>query len=120
MLTSPGAGHIFESFRCGVQKQTVKNRINKITTALNDGWVEQHVYLPSVREWLDTNNIPNDILVMRPKGCREADWVVKYDLFKEYVEPHYSVLGIFDDRQQVVDMWRKMGLTCFQVAEGDF
>ena len=27
---------------------------------------------------------------------------------------------IFDDRQSVVDMWRARGLTCFQVAEGDF
>ena len=27
---------------------------------------------------------------------------------------------VFDDRNQVVDMWRKNGLTCFQVADGDF
>ena len=26
----------------------------------------------------------------------------------------------FDDRQQVVDMWRERGLTVAQVAEGDF
>jgi hypothetical protein len=25
-----------------------------------------------------------------------------------------------DDRQKVVDMWRAEGLTCFQVAPGDF
>ena len=29
-------------------------------------------------------------------------------------------LIIFDDRQSVVDMWRSRGLTCFQVAKGDF
>ena len=27
---------------------------------------------------------------------------------------------VFDDRNQVVDMWRKNGLTCFQVADGNF
>jgi len=27
---------------------------------------------------------------------------------------------VFDDRQQVVDMWRQNGLTCFQVADGNF
>ena len=27
---------------------------------------------------------------------------------------------LFDDRQQVVRMWRALGLTVFQVAEGDF
>ncbi len=27
---------------------------------------------------------------------------------------------VFDDRQQVVDMWRQNGLPTFQVADGDF
>ena len=31
-----------------------------------------------------------------------------------------DVFAVFDDRQQVVDMWRKNGLTTFQVADGDF
>ena len=31
-----------------------------------------------------------------------------------------DVFAVFDDRQQVVDMWRANGLTCFQVADGDF
>ena len=28
--------------------------------------------------------------------------------------------GVFDDRVQVVQMWRALGLTVFQVADGDF
>jgi hypothetical protein len=31
-----------------------------------------------------------------------------------------KVAMVFDDRNQVVDMWRSNGLTCFQVAKGDF
>ena len=31
-----------------------------------------------------------------------------------------DIFAVFDDRQQVVDMWRKNGLTCFQVADGNF
>ncbi len=31
-----------------------------------------------------------------------------------------NVFAVFDDRNQVVDMWRKNGLTVFQVADGDF
>ena len=31
-----------------------------------------------------------------------------------------DVFAVFDDRNQVVDMWRKNGLTTFQVADGDF
>ena len=31
-----------------------------------------------------------------------------------------NVLGVFEDRDRVVKMWRDLGITCFQVAEGDF
>ena len=31
-----------------------------------------------------------------------------------------DVFAVFDDRNQVVDMWRSNGLTTFQVADGDF
>ena len=31
-----------------------------------------------------------------------------------------NVLCTFDDRKKVVDMWRNNGITCFQVADGDF
>ena len=31
-----------------------------------------------------------------------------------------DIFAVFDDRQQVVDMWRDNGLTVFQVAQGDF
>ena len=31
-----------------------------------------------------------------------------------------QVLCVFDDRDKVVQMWRDMGLTCMQVAPGNF
>jgi hypothetical protein len=33
---------------------------------------------------------------------------------------HWRIIGVFDDRRQVVRMWRALGLTVFQVAEGYF
>lgn len=30
------------------------------------------------------------------------------------------LVAVFDDRARVVRMWRKAGITCFQVAPGDF
>lgn len=30
------------------------------------------------------------------------------------------LVAVFDDRQKVVDMWRRNGVACFQVAPGDF
>lgn len=59
-------------------------------------------------------------LHMRPAGDMRPDWVVKAELFDAHVRGHYDVRAVWDDRDQVVRMWRAMGVTCFQVAEGAF
>lgn len=60
-------------------------------------------------------------LVMRPKGDSRRDSIVKNELFWGHVAPHYNVIGVLDDRDQVVQMWREvLGLTCIQVAPGNF
>ena len=73
----------------------------------------------ATKDWLDKHNVNYDILHMRPQGLLykpdndlKQDWlnVIKKD----------RVAMVFDDRNQVVDMWRKNGLTTFQVADGDF
>lgn len=70
--------------------------------------------------WLLEQYVPFDELHMRADGDNRVDWKVKYDLFNEHIRDKYDVAGAFDDRNQVVTLWRKMGITCFQVAEGDF
>jgi hypothetical protein len=68
--------------------------------------------------WLSAAHVPYWALLMRPAGDFTPDeelkrqWIAKYDLSE--------ILCVFDDRQKVVDMWRELGLTCFQVAPGDF
>ena len=42
------------------------------------------------------------------------------ELYEQHVKDHYDVLCVFDDRNQVVDMWREIGLKCLQVQPGDF
>jgi predicted kinase len=70
--------------------------------------------------WLDTHEIPYSGLFMRAEGDGRKDSIIKNELFRAHVEPSYHALGVFDDRNQVVDMWRQIGLKCFQVQEGDF
>jgi hypothetical protein len=48
------------------------------------------------------------------------DAVIKQELFDKYVAGKYNVLFVLDDRNQVVDFWRSIGLTCFQVNYGNF
>lgn len=71
-------------------------------------------------KWLDEHNVYYHKLVMRPQGDTRKDNIVKVELFRQHVAPNYYVRGCFDDRNQVVEMWRTIGLTCYQVCEGNF
>lgn len=59
-------------------------------------------------------------LFMRKTGDSRKDSIVKEEIYRKYIENKYNVAVVFDDRNQVVDMWRSLGLTVFQVADGDF
>jgi len=59
-------------------------------------------------------------LFMRETGDNRPDDVVKEEIYRTKIEPNYDVFLVLDDRDKVVKMWRKLGLTCFQVQEGNF
>ncbi len=68
--------------------------------------------------WLADHAVEFTALHMRPEGDRRIDALVKYEMFKEKVEPNYNVLGVFDDRPQVLRMWRTIGVPTFNVGDG--
>lgn len=71
--------------------------------------------------WLRAHVVPDfDGLFMRHVGDFRKDSIVKAELFDAHVRDSYDVTCVLDDRKQVVDMWRAMGLTVLQVAEGNF
>lgn len=72
------------------------------------------------REWLDTHlGVPYE-LYMRAEGDQRKDNIVKRELFDAHVRNRFNVQFVLDDRNQVVEMWRSLGLRCLQVAPGDF
>ncbi len=76
---------------------------------------------PETEAWLREHYaLTYEGLFMRAAGDGRKDWVVKGELFDAHVRGRYDVRGVFDDRNQVVGMWRSIGLTVFQVAPGDF
>ena len=70
-------------------------------------------------DWLSKHNVRYDHLVMRPQNLL---YMADNDLKQSWLDTigKDNVAMVFDDRNQVVDMWRQNGLTTFQVAEGDF
>jgi predicted kinase len=59
-------------------------------------------------------------LFMREAGDNRKDAVVKREIYEREIQGKYNVLFALDDRSRIVDLWRSLGLTCLQVAEGDF
>jgi predicted kinase len=71
-------------------------------------------------QWLKRYEVPYEALFMRPAGDSRKDAIVKRELFDRHVAQRWAVRGVIDDRRQVVEMWRALGLMCAQVAPGDF
>ena len=70
--------------------------------------------------WLRKNGIPFNQLHMRKENDNRKDSIIKEELYNDYVRNKFFVSVVIDDRKQVVDMWRRIGLTCLQVDKGDF
>jgi len=71
--------------------------------------------------WLKINEIPYEQLFMRKTGDHRKDFIIKEEIYHQYIEQEYDVRYVLDDRKQVVEIWRdKLQLCCLQVAFGDF
>jgi FMN phosphatase YigB (HAD superfamily) len=70
--------------------------------------------------WLKTHHIHGRLQMRksrdyRPDDILKAEWIDSMTL-----EERSRLIAIFDDRDRVVAMWRAKGVTCFQVAPGNF
>ena len=109
---------------------SIEDTVNPVTLEIARRFAETHtvILLSSRLEqfravtelWMQFHHIPPWTLIMRQDGDSREDNVVKRELYLSKIEPMYDVLFVLDDRTRVVNMWRSLGLTCLQVAEGDF
>ena len=78
-------------------------------------------YRDHTKMWLTGHNITHySELFMRTTGDRRKDFIIKSEMYNKNIKDKYDVLFVLEDRDQVVKMWREVGLTCLQVAYGDF
>jgi predicted kinase len=75
-------------------------------------WLEKH-------NW-EINEDSRNLLLMRKTGDHRKDSIIKREIFDREIRGKYHVDFVLDDRNQVVHMWRDIGLTCLQVADGNF
>ena len=70
-------------------------------------------------KWMKENlmGCPSPYLFMRAEGDFRHDTEVKPELVADFID---QILLVFEDRTSMVDKWRELGITCCQVANGDF
>ena len=89
------------------------------------------------RKWLNDNHLANHFMsgvklndrgkgryalpiFMRPAGDVREDIDLKHAWLKQLREEGGDVDLVLEDRTRMVKFWRSQGITCFQVADGDF
>lgn len=78
-------------------------------------WLSRHV------PWLAKGAQNEPQLRMREHGDHQTDVALKLSWLKSLSSDERSrIVAVFEDRASVVQMWRRQGITCYQVDKGDF
>jgi HAD superfamily hydrolase (TIGR01549 family) len=102
---------------------------NELVVSVLRDWRERgkHVVIVSARndknrgiteQWLAKYGIHYDALYMRRDGDYRPDNVFKQELL-DNIRKNTIIERVYDDRNQVVDMWRANGIDCIQVVPRD-
>lgn len=76
---------------------------------------------PQTNFWFRSLWLGGIPLRMRKAGDHRHDDVLKKEWLNAMAPEERSRLtAVFEDRARVVQMWRQAGVTCFQVAAGEF
>jgi len=70
--------------------------------------------------WFTWNEIPFHRITMRADNDHRADHIIKQEILQKFLAEGHVIDFTVDDRQQVVDMWRRHGITCLQCDVGNF
>lgn len=98
--------------------ETVRKWQSSINVIVLSGRTDN--YQPQTEKWLQRYEVKYTNIYMRKNGDQRKDSIIKEEFYRQHIEGKFNIRFVLDDRQQVVDMWRSLGLTVFQVAEGDF
>ncbi|MFI0977372.1 RNA ligase [Streptomyces sp. NPDC021093] len=116
----------FDFTRCGldVLNPSVRDALLAFRQAHGDKLVllsgRGEEFREQTEEWLKRHDVPYDELWMRPAKDQRRDDIVKAELFDAHVRERYAVRVSLDDRDRVVELWRRMGLPTWQVNYGKF
>lgn len=71
-------------------------------------------------DWLAKYEVPHHAIYTRAEKDYRLDSIIKAELLAQARADGFDPDVVFDDRNQVVEMWRAENVPCVQVAFGDF
>jgi hypothetical protein len=99
-----------ESGRIQTSLLLISGRPEEYRELTLDWLIKYHMW-----DWQEENK-----LFMRKTGDFRDDCVIKEEIYREHIEPHYDVLFCIDDRPKVCRLWRSIGLICLQCNDKEF
>jgi predicted kinase len=95
-----------------VAKSLHKSGYELVVLSGRDGSCEHET-----RVWLNKHIGTDYSLFMRKEGDMRKDHVIKEELFFEHIHDEFYVMGVFDDRPQVIkNTWLRLGINVFSVG----
>lgn len=73
----------------------------------------------ATKKWLEDNQIRYDKLLMRKDGDHREDSEVKLEILEKIKFEIGDPVLVFEDRTQCIEMYRKNGVRCLQVVDGN-
>jgi predicted kinase len=117
----------WNSFYKGIENDKVNRWCQTLIESLHDSGISivyasgrPQDYYEITYNWLLKNDLDFGPLFMREKGDYRQDYFAKETILDFSIEPAYNPILFIDDRQQVIDLWRRRGYTALQCAKGDF
>jgi hypothetical protein len=69
-----------------------------------------------LQDWIAKYNLPIDKLYMREGGDQRQDSIVKEEILVNQILPYYNPVMAVDDRDSVVEVWRRYGIYTIHVT----
>jgi hypothetical protein len=80
----------------------------------------EEAYREVTSKWMDAHGVEFDDMYMRADKDYRGDDEIKAEMYEAIIADGYEPWLAVDDRSRVVATWRAKGLTCAQIADGNF
>lgn len=116
----------WDAWNAGLVNDKPIQPIKKVFDALKAAYPYMYMIIVSGRSddykeqtetWLAKYGFNYDLIYMRKEGDHRDDAVVKGEI-ADKIQKRYEIVGVFDDRKRVVDMWTKRGIWVFDCGQG--